>query len=141
MSTDQPGLRKRMQLEARRIFHQHEQLDTFFTVATAALASADEGAARDAFFHFQDALEAHFEVEERTHFPALHGLAPATDEQLAALVREHDEFREILAGLARAVEARELDQAGRGLKELGVRIEAHEQTEERLLVGATRSPG
>jgi hemerythrin-like domain-containing protein len=141
MSTDQPGLRKRMQLEARRIFHQHEQLDTFFAVTMGALGQADEGAAREAFLHFQDALEAHFEVEERTHFPALHGLAPATDEQLAALVREHVEFREILAGLARAVEAGKLDETGRGLKELGDKLAAHEQLEERLLAGATRRPG
>jgi len=138
MPTRQPGLRKRMQLEARRIFHQHEQLDTFFKVAMGALGQADENVAREAFHHFRDALEAHFEVEERTHFPALHGLAPATDEQLATLVREHVEYREILARLARAVEAAKLDEAGRGLKELGDKLAAHEELEERLLAGATR---
>lgn len=136
MTDRQPGLRKRMQLEARRIFHQHEQLDSFFAMATAALGQADAGLARQAFRHFQDALEAHFEVEERTHFPAIHGLSPESDQQLAALVREHDAFRETLAGLATVVDAVDLEEANRRLHELGEKLLAHEQVEERLLADA-----
>ncbi len=140
MTTDQPGLRKRMELEARRIFHQHEQLDSFFAMAAAALDQAEASRAQQAFRQFQDALESHFDIEERTHFPAIHGLSPETDEQLAFLVREHGDFRQALERLARAVDAAELGDAAEGLKQLGEKLVAHEQLEERLLAGAARPP-
>ena len=102
MPTRQPGLRKRMQLEARRIFHQREQLHELYALATKALGSDDSHTAVEALRRFTNALCAHCEIEEKTHFPALHGLSPATDERLARLVREHVEFR---AGLARIANA------------------------------------
>ncbi len=135
MTSRQPGLRKRLQLEVRRIFHQHEQLDVFFAVAMGSVRAADAGRAREAFDHLRDALEAHFDVEERTHFPAIHGLSPETDEQLAALVREHAELRSTLAELGGLLADGDLAEAGNGLQLLGERLLAHEKIEEQLLAG------
>ena len=89
----------RLGLEARRISHQHEQINKFYGLVAEAVRGGAPAEARDAFRHFHDALEAHFAVEERTHFPALHGMDPETDGELAALVREHHEFRRRLAAL------------------------------------------
>ena len=60
MDTRQPGLRKRMQFEARRIFHQHEQLDNFFEVLMDAVAGSDVSLTQRTFHQFKEALEAHF---------------------------------------------------------------------------------
>ncbi len=137
MASDQPGLRKRMQLEAKRIFHQHEQLDAFYAMAAEAMNGSDARLAREAFSHLRDALVAHFEVEERTHFPAIHGLSPATDSRLAGLVREHGEFREQLARLEEALIVSDLATATRELEALARALSAHEKVEEELFQAST----
>ena len=127
-----------MQLEARRIFNQHQQLHELHALAARSVGGDDAAAAREAMGQFGAALFAHFEIEEKTHFPALHGLSPATDESLARLVREHVEFRFEIARIEEALRMPDLDSAAEGLDTLARGLEAHEQLEEQLFRETTR---
>ena len=133
----QPGLRRRIKREARRIASQHGQLDVFYGRLLASLTQGRVVRVRSEFLRFQDALEAHFTVEERIHFPALHGLRPELDAALTELVYEHRHFREQLGRISELVEHGRLEEAGRDLDRLIVGLAAHETREERMADGVT----
>ena len=125
-----------MQLEARRIFHQHEQLDALYDETVDAIADAQPETARAALGRLRDGLLAHFEVEESTHFPALHGLSSASAERLVQRIPEHVGFREQLGRLEAARDRPE----GAARAELAARgrgLAAHEKLEEELFAAAT----
>lgn len=129
---DQPGLRMRVGQEARRISSQHRQLDVFYGMVLSALEAGAPERSRAEFLRFHDALEAHFTMEDRIHFPALHGLRPELDAELQALVEEHQAFRSELDAMARLLEARDLAAFGRRLDAFVTRLAAHEAREERM---------
>ncbi len=137
---EQPGLRKRMELEARRISSQHRQLDAFFAAVVRAARSGVPADAQGAFLRFRDALYAHFSLEERTEFPALRGLRPDLGVELDALVAAHAAFQGELERLRLSLAASD-GEAFRRLDALGARLAAHEETEERLFEQSTRRPG
>jgi hypothetical protein len=129
---DQPGLRLRVAQEARRISSQHRQLDVFYGMVLTALEAGAPERARAEFLRFHDALDAHFTMEDRIHFPALHGLRPELDAELQDLVEEHNHFREELDTMARLLEARDLAGCGNRLDGFVTRLAAHEGREERM---------
>lgn len=100
----QPGLALRMQRETRVISNQHRQLDDFYRRVASALHEGEFEPARAAFARFSDALEAHLALEDGLYFPALRGLRPTLERDLEALCDEHQQLREGLAGVARALE-------------------------------------
>ncbi len=134
---EQPGLRKRIELEARRISAQHRQLDALYAALVDALQSGAQEQAREDFLRLREALLAHFEVEERTEFPALHGLDPGTEPELDTLIDQHETFRSELRALADCFAAGDVDQAARRLDGLGDRLGEHERNEERLFQRST----
>lgn len=87
---------------------------------------------RSEFLRFHDALEAHFTVEERIHFPALHGLRPELDSDLTGLVEEHKRFRATLEQLADLLEKKELARCSEELDQFVMDLAAHEGREERM---------
>ena len=107
---EQPGLRLRLAHEARRIASQHSYLDAMKATTMRALERGEALEIRQALRGFRGSLEAHFELEEQLHFPALHGLHPEFAPDLTALVAEHERFR---AGLGRLEEG-----AGQGPPDL-----------------------
>jgi len=139
-SEAQPGLRMRVSREARRISNQHRQLDLFYEMVLRSLAREDVDRARSEFLRFHDALEAHFTVEERIHFPALHGLRPELDEELAALVEDHKAFRATLEQLADLLEKKDLARCSHELDRFVVQLAAHEGREERMAERVTGGP-
>jgi hemerythrin superfamily protein len=136
--SDQPGLRMRIGREARRISSQHRQLDTFYEMVVASLSRGQAAKARAEFLRFHDALDAHFTVEERIHFPALHGFRPELDRELAELVEQHRAFRETLDALARHLEQGRLAECSERLDGFVVELAAHEGREERMAERAAR---
>lgn len=128
----QPGLRMRVEREARRISSQHRQLDVFYGMVVDSLSRGRVRRACSEFLRLHDAIEAHFTVEERMHFPALHGLRPELDAELASLVEEHKSFRERLGKIADVLERGDLADGGEQLDQLVVRLAAHESREEQL---------
>jgi len=128
----QPGLRMRVSRESRRISNQHRQLDLFYEMLLKSLFRENVAKARSEFLRFHDALEAHFTVEERIHFPALHGMRPELDAELAALVEDHKGFRSTLDQLADLLEKKELARCSDELDRFVVELAAHEGREERM---------
>lgn len=131
-SAPQPGLRMRVTRESRRISNQHRQLDLFYEMLLKSLSRENASKARSEFLRFHDALEAHFTVEERIHFPALHGLRPELDDELAGLVEDHKTFRATLERLASLLEQKELARCSDELDRFVVDLAAHEGREERM---------
>jgi hemerythrin-like domain-containing protein len=135
MSADEPGLRKRLDRESRRISSQHRQLDVLLQAVATALECEDRPAARAHFVRVADALDAHFAIEEELTFPAVHGLRPALGPTLASLASEHDVLRERTQGVADALQ-RDGHSGGELLVSLDSLVEslrAHEDREEALL--------
>ena len=129
----QPGLALRMQRERRRISAQHRQLDDFVLRLAAALDAGDATAAEAAFLRFSDALEAQLALEDGLYFPALRGLRPTLEPDLAALREEHAALRGHLASLARLVAAGRCEACLRPLERLAGDLAEHEGREEGLL--------
>jgi hypothetical protein len=129
----QPGLRRRMKREVRRLSAQHRQLDDFFDMLTEALARDSLEGARAAFLRFRDALEAHVTLEDQVFFPAVNGLQPDLGDQLAELVDEHRDFRDQLDLLHDWIARGSQQRFEQGLEELATQISAHELREEELL--------
>jgi iron-sulfur cluster repair protein YtfE (RIC family) len=135
LDPDEPGLRKRIERESRRISAQHRQLDVFFQAVISALESNERNEARAHFTRFADALDAHFTIEEELTFPAIHGLRAAFGPVLAGLAEEHDVLRERLEaarealwrGATRSAAVLEI------LEELADALVAHERREEEIL--------
>ena len=130
---DQPGLRMRMAQEARRISSQHRQLDSLHALVVGALERRAPAQSRAAFVRLRDALDAHMALEDELHFPALRGLRPDLDAELAGLVREHRRFRRSLDALAETFADGNAVACARGLESFVVAFGDHERREERLL--------
>jgi hypothetical protein len=130
--SEQPGLRMRIGREARRISSQHRQLDTFYGMVVESLSRGQAARARAEFLRFHDALDAHFTVEERIHFPALHGFRPELDAELAELVEQHRAFRGTLDAMARELDQGGLARCAEQLDRFVVELAAHEGREERM---------
>lgn len=139
MNLKQNGLRRRVEIESRRIPSQHRQLDQFYGVLASALERRDLPGARSAFSHFADACRAHFAMEDEIYFPALHGLRPDLEPTLTDLVQEHRAMVRTLERLASLFEADRLAEGEGELDRLVTRLQAHEGREERILEGL-RSP-
>jgi iron-sulfur cluster repair protein YtfE (RIC family) len=129
----------RMAQEARRISSQHRQLDALHALVVAALERRAPAQARAAFVRLRDALDAHMALEDELHFPALRGLRPDLDAELAGLVREHRRFRRGLDGLAETFADGELGACAQGLASFVAAFTEHERREERLLDATARS--
>jgi hypothetical protein len=120
------GLRLRLLRASQRIEGQHQLLRTLLGDAEDAARSSVDLHAR--LQRLREGLSAHFELEEGTSFPALHGLDAASGPELARLCDDHDGF---LAELTRLLDG-ESDAAPRVLR-LGRALRAHERREEGLL--------
>ena len=128
-----PGLRMRIHGEARRIASQHQQLNTLFGGVFQALDRGGIHLATEAFGRFCDALEAHFEVEERMYFPALHGLLPEIRGELSRLVERHGTMRRDLVAIRMLFTGGDRESVCPRLEKLAVDISRHEADEEHLL--------
>jgi hemerythrin-like domain-containing protein len=133
MTDEQPGLRPRLAHATRRLAAQHQYLDALLATTRRALERNAPGEAREALHAFRGAIDAHFALEEQVHFPALHGLDPAQDREIEALVLEHRALREQLLALEVRVGREPRDAVARSFVDLGATLRAHESREERLV--------
>jgi hypothetical protein len=127
------GLALRMARERRVISAQHRQLDDFVVLLAAALDAADAPSARVAYERFASALDAHFALEERFYFPALHSLRPALAADLEALEAEHRALGEGLARLGQLADAGDCPASLALLERFAGELAEHEGREEGLL--------
>lgn len=122
------GLRRRLRRTLQRVGEQHRSLREIAVELDRALASGSRESVDAWLTRMRDGLAAHFELEEKVVFPALHGLDPTTLSELEQLERDHGRF---LALLVRELSEKALAPAH--LKGLRERLGAHEQREEHLL--------
>ena len=129
------GLRSRLRRALQRVGEQHRSLREIAVELDRALASGSRESVDAWLTRMRDGLTAHFELEEKVLFPALHGLDPATLPEIEQLERDHGRFLDGLGGLL----GRELSEsrlAPAHLKGLRERLAAHELREEHLLATA-----
>ncbi|MDJ0789048.1 MAG: hemerythrin domain-containing protein [Myxococcota bacterium] len=133
MSTDQPGLKMRLGLEMRRMAAQHRRLRTLYAALCDVLGGRDDDVPlADAFSRYEEALHAHFSMEERMAFPAMHGLRPDLGPDLEALVREHGRVCDDLVALGRSIEEGGNDLMPK-LEAIAAFLDRHEAREEGLV--------
>jgi len=132
---EQPGLRLRLAQEARRIAGQHAWLASVEATVLRVLQRGTPAEARDALDAYRGALAAHFELEERLHFPALHGLRPELAPAIEALVADHARLRADLEALGARVGTVARDAVTDGFRACAAQLLDHEQREEALLGG------
>lgn len=133
MTDDGPGLDKRLRYEANRISSQHKKLDELYEAVRHDLERRARHTAHVSFGRFRDALEAHFEIEDRVYFPAVHGMCPEHRALLDVLSADHVGFCEQLLCIHRLVESNELEESEQRLQGLVVVLREHEQREDGLL--------
>lgn len=138
------GLRYRVKRVARQIASQHGHIHATFEAIrrVAALGAGQE--LRTALTHLQDAVDAHFSLEEDVFFPAIRGLDPASAEALRMLSREHGRFATEIRRIAAGLDLPDLLWFTRAFEEFASAMAAHEDREEELvgaLTDALRSAG
>lgn len=136
----EPGVALRMSLEARRISSQHRQLDAIYGLVVDAVNRRLREAARSAFNRFQDAIEAHFSLEEEFYFPALHGMRSDLTADLDHLVGEHGVLREAIAGCEQCLGHAEFPHCMDLLDQLATSLADHEDREEQVLARIRQVP-
>lgn len=139
---EQPGLRLRLAHEAKRIASQHHHLHALELTTRRSVERGDREEMQAALLAYRGALDAHFDLEEQVHFPALHGLAPALRAQLDELTRDHQRIRAELDRLAQALaDGDAVAQRAAllpALANLAADLRTHETREETLLAEATQ---
>jgi hypothetical protein len=129
------GLRSRLRRAQQRVGKQHRSLREIAVELDRALVSGSSESVDAWLARMRDGLAAHFELEEKVLFPALHGLDPARLPELEQLERDHGRFLDDLGALL-GRERSESAPAPAHLKGLRERLAAHELREERLLARA-----
>jgi hypothetical protein len=133
MELAQAGLRYRMRRALRQIGEQHRLLHEIRGRLGAAIASGEQLDARDAFVRFRHAIGAHFELEDRVFFPALHGLHPEEQQALEALSREHAGLLAALQRLTPLLEQAALEGFGSAFDAFQRDLAQHEMQEEGIV--------
>jgi predicted metal-dependent HD superfamily phosphohydrolase len=107
------------------ILEQHRRLDALLRDVREALRVRDAGrSAREAFTLLREALETHFEQEDRLYHPAIWSLA---------CLRAHEEFRSMLRDVAGLLESGAVEQAAHTFDLLVEGFARHEAAEEGVL--------
>lgn len=129
----EPGLRLRMKSEARRIADQHRRLEGLKDQVASEMSGASLKDARASFELYAEALEAHFAVEERFYFPAIHGLDAELAKAVEALLVEHERFRSQVSDLLGYFVSGDGAACAALLETLVNELAAHERAEERAM--------
>jgi len=141
MTEDGPGLGRRLRYESERISSQHEKLNQLYADVRRELDRHARHSAFVCFGRLRDALEAHFEVEDRLYFPAVRGFRPDCSPLLDSLSADHVIFRKELVAIHRLLDAHEIEESQRLLDRLVAGLVAHEEKEDALLADITPSRG
>lgn len=123
------GLRHRLRRAVRRSESQHGQLRALLAEIEEPLRRGTRIVPAEPLARLCDALQAHFELEDATLFPALHGLRPDVSARIEVLCREHAEFLNELRGALASASGCDCDVFLRLRASLG----DHERREEQLL--------
>jgi len=113
---------------------EHRRLDDWFATLGGLLREAsDLDELRDSFAALCEAIDVHFEQEDRLSYATIAALRPELACELEAIAEGHRRFRLQLAGIADQLVRADLEAARRGFTQLVAGFAEHEAAEERLL--------
>jgi iron-sulfur cluster repair protein YtfE (RIC family) len=141
MSGMDTGLRYRVRRAARQIAEQHDNLQDIARALDGAIGERALPRMKELMTRYSGALDAHFSLEERVFFPALHGLHPERGEELERLSQAHRSFEAVIDRLRRSLDSADLDGFGSGFRRMIADMDRHEQHEERLFGVLTAAEG
>ncbi len=112
----------------------HRDCDSVWSEVEAAADAGDEGAARDAWTRFSEALQRHLRMEEEVLFPAFEQATGMHQGGPTFVMRsEHEQMRGLLSQMAALLEAGDLDQLLDQGDTLLMLIQQHNAKEEGML--------
>ncbi len=133
MRDEEAGLAWRLRFEAERISSQHAKLDWLYEDLRREFARDGRDSAMVSFARMRDHLEAHFEVEDRVYFPAVHGFRPDHASLLHRLSSQHAFFRSALSEIGERFASTALRDVEASVSELVDSLLAHERDEQALI--------
>ena len=121
------------------VLEQHRRLDLLLADVREAFRVGDtHPSARESFTFLREALETHFEQEDRLYHPAIWSLRPTQKPALQACVRAHEDFRSMLRDIAELLESNDVTRAAQTFDLLAQGFESHEAAEEAVLAELDR---
>ena len=130
------GLAHRLRRTEKQIVDQHRHIREIGRELDQAAEKGRSAEVRTWLHRLEEALSAHFELEEDVVFPALHGLAPSQGDALEGLVREHGELLVTLRHVRETTSEAEQGDVSDELPALRARLGDHERREEALVKAA-----
>jgi hypothetical protein len=112
---------------------QHRELEVLFQDTRAALGRGEGEAARAGFQRLREALDAHFDQEDRLYYPPITVLRPQHKHTVTGIGEAHRRFREGFGEIAAALEAGSLADAQRAFEDFVDSFAKHEAIEEDLV--------
>jgi len=126
----------------REVLAEHRRLDALFVeVQSAFQRRRASDAAREAFKALSEALDTHFDQEDRLYYPAIWALRPDLKPQLQLFSEEHTRFRRELESIEGLLATEDFEEACRAIEVLAGRFGRHELSEEAALGSLDRELG
>jgi hypothetical protein len=117
-----------------QVLAEHRRLDVLFVEAREAFRGEDvSDSATEAFQELREALEIHFEQEDRLYYPAIWALRPDLESGLQDFVAEHDKFRSQIEHIEALLAREDFAGGGRAIEALAGDFGRHEVSEESML--------
>jgi hemerythrin len=127
------GLRYRLRRAARQVGEQHRHIAEIYIALGNAVASRTKQDAAEALRRYEEAIHAHFSLEEEVFFPAIHGIETTQDGEVGNLANTHDELRVELRSLVDALSDADPEIFSDSLHRFAKHLAIHESHEEGLL--------
>jgi iron-sulfur cluster repair protein YtfE (RIC family) len=125
---------------AVQLSNEHDRLNRLYSSLQRDLNPISRHAAYASFVRLRDALEAHFEVEDRVHFPTIQKFRPEFANLIRSLQQGHTRFRKELTQISQIISAGEIDESRRLVGIFAQALADHEKAEEDLLAQVMETP-
>jgi hemerythrin len=126
----------------REVFAQHRRLDVLFEEALDAFRSEDpRNDAGAALAELREALETHFDQEDRLYYPAIGALRPDLKPKLERFLDAHAQFHHDFERVEALLSQASLDEARAAFEALSRAFKIHEAAEEATLATLERELG
>jgi len=111
----------------------HRHCDDLFADAEQAIGKKDIAAAKGAFEHFQTAMLAHFNTEEKTLFPTFEAKTGMSMGPTQVMRMEHVQLRALMENALEALEQGNIDEYVGQADTLVIMMQQHNMKEENML--------
>ena len=113
--------------------HHHARCDAYFTRAEEAADGGDVDAARSLFDAFEEAMDAHFSIEDDVLFPRFEAITGYAGGPTAVMRSEHQQMRSVLMAMRTAIDDGAADEFLDQCETLHFLLQQHNMKEEQIL--------